>query len=117
MRPGGDDDPEKLRRVACKRVGDGGETRPKIRIILKFQGEGADRSYALGDACAADVRRQMQRLCCSDVEWQQLTSESELAQELWQPLMRSGAPKQRGGTLESLHSSSVAERVISAYIV
>jgi len=103
--------------VACERVSDGGETRAKIRVILKIQGEGADRSYALGNACAADVRRQMQRICCSDVERQQLSGESELAQEFCQPVLRSNALEERGGTLESLHSSSVAERVISAYIV
>jgi hypothetical protein len=40
-----------------------------------------------------------------------------LADEFCQPFVRPGALEQRGGTLESLHSPSVAEPTIGAYIV
>jgi hypothetical protein len=41
----------------------------------------------------------------------------EVVGERCQPVVRAGAFEERGGTLECLHSSSVAERAISAYIV
>jgi hypothetical protein len=40
-----------------------------------------------------------------------------LSDELCQPFVRAGALEQRGGTLESLHSPSVADPATGAYIV
>jgi hypothetical protein len=59
----------------------------------------------------------MQRIGRQPIERQQLAHESELADKICQPVGRAGTLKQRGGTLESLHSSSVAEPAVSAYIV
>ena len=104
-------------RVPGQRVGASGEAPPKIGIILKSQSESADRSDALGDAGGSDGAGKMECICRHEIQRQQLPGESELADELCQPFPRAGAPKQRGGTLESLHSSSVAGPAISSYIV
>jgi hypothetical protein len=90
---------------------------PKIRVILKIEDESADRPSSLGDTCGADTRGEMQRIGRQPIERQQLARESEVADEICQPVGRAGALKELSGTLESLHSSSVAEPAISAYIV
>jgi len=103
--------------VSGERIGDSAETSPNLGLIPKIQDEAADRPGALRDASGPDGSREMERVCRHWIKGQQLVPESELTDELCQAFVGAGAFEQRGGTLESLHSSSVAEPAISAYIV
>jgi hypothetical protein len=81
---GGDDKPEQMGRVPGQRIGDDAEIWPKVRVILKVEGESADGSYALGNARGPDSCREMQRICRHRIEGQQACAESELADEVCQ---------------------------------
>ncbi len=103
--------------MSGQRVGDSRETLPKIRVIPKIQHEAADRPDALRDASGPDGLGEIKRVCRRLIEGQQLPAESELADQFCQPIVRAGGLEERGGTLESLHSSSVAAAGVNAYIV
>jgi hypothetical protein len=76
-----------MRRVSGQRIRHGSQALAKIRVILKVQSEGADRSDALGDACGSDGSGEVQRICRHRIEGQQGPTESELVYELCQPFL------------------------------
>jgi hypothetical protein len=70
--------------VSGQRVADSGQGFPKIRLILKDQSKSAERSDTLSDVRGADGSGQMQRAGRTRIEAQQLSVESELAEQLRQ---------------------------------